>query len=99
MAADSTYLKDDRYIWILKPTFLNRGRGIYLFSSLDELRGILFGSDESNPTQLIYTQFVIQKYIEKPLLFKGRKFDMRVWVLVTHRLELYYCREGYLMMV
>lgn len=25
------------YIWILKPTFLNRGRGVALFRSLDEL--------------------------------------------------------------
>ena len=28
--------------------------------------------------------FVIQKYMEKPLLFHGRKFDIRVWVLVNH---------------
>ena len=30
------------YMWLLKPTALNRGRGIHLFSSLDQLIEILF---------------------------------------------------------
>ena len=42
------------------------------------------------------TQFIIQKYIEDPLLIKGRKFDIRVWVLVTQNLDCYFFKEGYI---
>ena len=39
--------------------------------------------------------FVIQKYIERPLLIHDRKFDIRVWVLVTHEMKVYFFKEGY----
>lgn len=39
---------------------------------------------------------IIQKYLENPCLYYGRKFDIRMWVLVTHNLEVYVFREGHL---
>lgn len=39
---------------------------------------------------------MIQKYIERPLLINQRKFDIRVWVLVTHIMKVYLFKEGYL---
>ena len=41
-------------------------------------------------------KILLQKYIEKPLLYKGRKFDVRIWVLLTHRMEAYIFKEGHL---
>ena len=38
----------------------------------------------------------MQKYIEKPLLINNRKFDIRVWALVSHNLDVYFFREGYM---
>lgn len=30
------------------------------------------------------------------MLFNGRKFDIRMWVLVSHEMKVYLFREGYL---
>ena len=40
--------------------------------------------------------FVIQKYIERPLLIRNRKFDIRVWLLVNQDFDLFFFSEGYL---
>lgn len=34
--------------------------------------------------------------MERPLLCGGRKFDIRVWVLFTHELKVYFFRQGYI---
>ena len=41
-------------------------------------------------------KIIIQKYIENPLLYKGRKCDMRIWVLLTHKMKVYVFKEGHL---
>lgn len=41
-------------------------------------------------------RYIIQKYIEKPLLINNRKFDIRIWCLVTHNMDIYVYKEGYI---
>lgn len=122
-------------MWLLKATGFNRGIGIHVFSTLNELLTLL---KEYAQTQGLYVSshmvkcyhtlkklinsttaedvseveaskpkeqkenktvkscsFVIQKYLESPLLIDRRKFDVRVWVLLTHDQKLYMFKEPY----
>ena len=39
---------------------------------------------------------VLQKYLDSPLLYNGRKFDIRCYVLVDYCFNVFMCREGHL---
>ena len=54
--------------------------------------------NENEKEERIYNcnKILIQKYIENPLLYKGRKCDMRIWVLLTHQMKVYIFKEGHL---
>ena len=59
--------------WIAKPAGLSRGRGIACFNTLVQIMDYLKKEG----------QWIVQKYIENPLLILNKKFDIRQWVLVT----------------
>mmetsp|Transcript_1489 Transcript_1489/g.2258 ORF Transcript_1489/g.2258 Transcript_1489/m.2258 type:complete len:601 (-) Transcript_1489:820-2622(-) len=72
--------------YIVKPSGLSQGRGIYLVSNEAQMKH--FAIDEV---------FVAQEYIHKPLLIEGKKFDLRLYVLVTQcspKLRIFVHREG-----
>ena len=70
-------------IWIMKPTSKSRGRGIQVVNDI---------------SQVMYAEpVVLQKYLKDPMLLKGYKFDMRIYVLVTsfNPLEAFLYKEGF----
>jgi tubulin---tyrosine ligase len=76
-------------VWIVKPSSNAHGNGIFLSTSFEEIMGhINQQPDGSKP-------WLVQQYIEKPLLLNGnRKFDIRVWVLLTHDFKVFIHKEG-----
>eukprot|EP00826_Nyctotherus_ovalis_P017319 TRINITY_DN15096_c0_g1_i2.p1 TRINITY_DN15096_c0_g1~~TRINITY_DN15096_c0_g1_i2.p1 ORF type:complete len:266 (-),score=59.83 TRINITY_DN15096_c0_g1_i2:307-1104(-) len=84
-------------LWLLKPSELNRGRGISVFDSLEVMKSLIVEhvNELKKSKNTTSASFVVQKYIEQPLLIGRRKFDIRVWVLLTQTHEFHLFREGY----
>ena len=96
-ASPQAFMEGDCGVWILKPAGKSRGRGIGCVTSLDQARRhVLAGS--RGPFEQRRRAWVAQKYVERPLLIRGRKFDVRVWVFVTGvaPLRVWMWREPYL---
>ena len=75
------YKQNINNLWIVKPTALFSGKGIHLFRSLKEEN---------------MSSFIISKYLSQPHLIKGRKYDLRLYILVTglSPLRIYLNKEG-----
>ena len=88
-----------RNIWIIKPgENTNRGTGIAVFSGLEEIKAEI-NTNSTCPVSGQKRTFIVQKYIENPLLVSRRKFDIRCYGLVTAVngvIQGYYYKEGYL---
>ena len=82
-------------LWLLKPVNGHGGEGIEVEGEVAALERHLLRSRLGSPA------FIVQKYIEQPLLYDGRKFDVRLWAAVRAApgsalgLEIFAYREGY----
>lgn len=70
--------------YIVKPAFRGEGHGIYVIQSFREI------------SHSLTENYVIQPFLARPYLVKGRKFDFRTYVLVTsiYPLRIYFYKEG-----
>lgn len=80
--------KNKKDTFIVKPSDGSQGDGIFLTQS--------FRSIETNLHQDFTKSFIVQKYISRPMKIDGKKFDLRIYVLITRLqpFEMYLCEEG-----
>lgn len=78
------FRKNPSSTWIMKPCGKARGIGIFLINRLSQLKK--WSRDSKTNTFTAPSSkdtYVIARYIDNPLLIGGKKFDLRLYVLVT----------------
>ena len=97
-------------LWIIKPTNYNRGRKISVENDINNIETSFHqyntstksnnnnSNSNTSSKRQEFDYVIIQKYIEKPLLYGNRKFDIRIWVLyISDKPNVVYIfKEGHL---
>ena len=73
------------HVFICKPSKGRGGEGITLARKFSDL-----------PKNATTHDYLVQRYVDNPLLMNSKKFDLRIYVVVkgVDRLEAYFCEEG-----
>ena len=87
--------------WILKASNVNNAEQVYAFASLDVAEAVVGRIVDASPSVPSGgkgpakggSSWVVQEYIDRPLLLRGRKFHIRVNVLAVGSLALYVHEE------
>ncbi|XP_078415361.1 protein polyglycylase TTLL10-like [Cetorhinus maximus] len=83
-------IMEDGPIWISKPAGSNMGKGIFLLKCQDDFldfRAKLESVEQNASNKTYYYGLpinrIVQRYLHKPLLLEGRKFDVRSYLLIA----------------
>ncbi len=94
-------LEGELNVWIIKPgEQTNQGKSITVTDNFAQIEELV-GSERRTSRKKVKAHYtwIIQKYLEKPMLFERRKFDIRCFFLLTvrgGRLKGYWYNEGYI---
>ena len=80
-SVSNKYILNKNNLWLYKPNNKDKGKGIKILSNFKKI---------SNK------KAIITKYISNPFLINGKKFDIRLYVLITsfNPLKIYLNKEG-----
>jgi tubulin polyglutamylase TTLL9 len=84
-------------VYIMKPIGKSQGKGIFLFNKLGQISDWKSRYRAQGGEQQAPENYIAQKYLEFPYLVGGKKFDLRIYVLVTsyNPLTVYLYRTGF----
>uniref|UniRef100_A0A7S0LEB2 Tubulin--tyrosine ligase-like protein 9 n=1 Tax=Coccolithus braarudii TaxID=221442 RepID=A0A7S0LEB2_9EUKA len=84
VASKATWNGLGHRIWILKPQGGFNQVGIHMFNYFYESDGASLGSTrEWLQRHVPRGEWILQEYEMRPLLYQGRKFDVRAWGIIT----------------
>lgn len=88
------FRRNPNVMWIMKPCSKAQGKGIFIINKLSQTKKWANQRWTNVPMKEGY---VVSRYIENPLLVGGKKFDLRMYVLViSYRpLQAFVYREGF----
>ena len=82
--------------WIIKPgEFSNRGQGISCTTKAEDVKNRINDLRKLGKNKSL----IVQQYMTNPLLYNGRKFDIRTYMLVSINngtLRAYWYQDGYI---
>jgi len=79
------FRRNPNQMWIMKPTGKAQGKGIFIINKLAQIKKWSNTNTKwANKPATAQEAYVISRYIEEPLLIGGKKFDLRIYVLVTN---------------
>ncbi|KAI6655524.1 tubulin polyglutamylase TTLL9-like [Oopsacas minuta] len=96
------FKKNPGSTWIMKPIGKSQGKGIFLFRKLKDITDwkkssvyVAYNRDTEEKEQP--ETYIVQKYINNPFLINGKKFDIRIYVLVMsyNPLKVWIYRSGF----
>ncbi|KAF0752479.1 hypothetical protein AaE_006017 [Aphanomyces astaci] len=83
------FRRNPNVMWIMKPCSKAQGKGIFIINKLSQIKKWANAKAVEG--------YVVSRYIETPLLIGGKKFDLRMYVLVTsyRPLQAFVYSEGF----
>lgn len=89
----------DRQVFILKPSMIDKASNLFIFDTRDQLFEFLDSrfdeafEDEDLGDVRHLREWVIQRYIDRPLLVSGRKFHLRAYVVAYGACDVFLYRD------
>jgi len=89
------FRRNPNTMWIMKPCSKAQGKGIFIVNKLSQTKK--WANQQRWANMPMKEGYVVSRYIDNPLLVGGKKFDLRMYVLVlSYRpLQALVYREGF----